>query len=102
MEPDSIVIDRSGRNERRESAQPLLVVAIEAPSSRDTDRTLKRDEYQQGGAAAYWLLDPDIPRITAFGLVDARYQPAGQAPGTEAFVPDHPFALSVVPADRLR
>ena len=38
---------------------PLLVVEVRSPSTVATDQTLKRQKYEQHGAAAYWL---DRPR----------------------------------------
>jgi Uma2 family endonuclease len=102
FEPDIMVLERSSIGERRFVGRPVLVVEVESPSTRDTDRTLKRFEYEQGQAGAYWLLDPVVPTLTALRLVDGTYRSEGGAHGDERFVTDFPFPVTVVPAGLLR
>ena len=45
-------------------AAPLLVVEVTSRSTRSEDWGRKRELYAQGGAACYWLVDPDTQEVT--------------------------------------
>lgn len=53
-----------------------LVVEIVSEDSRTRDRRDKYLEYQRAGVREYWLIDPDTPSATFFGLgPDGQYRP---------------------------
>jgi Uma2 family endonuclease len=99
---------------------PLLVVEVRSPSTAATDRTLKRQQYELHGAAAYWLVDPGglagggpdgddstsgggpprVPTLTALRLRDGAYAEAASVAGDEPYEANFPFPVTVVP-DRL-
>jgi len=54
------------------------------------------------GSASCWVVDPDVPSITAWELHDGEYVEAASVVGDDAFVPDAPFAVRLVPADQVR
>lgn len=57
---------------------PDLCVEIVSPSSSTTDRLDKFQQYEAGGVAHYWILDP-IPRsIEGFKLRRGKYVPTGE------------------------
>ena len=101
---------------------PLLVVEVRSPSTAATDQTLKRQQYEQHGAAAYWLVDPGgpgtpgldpvgpaggdtagggaaprVPSLTALRLENGAYVEKASVAGTDAYEADFPFPVTVVP-----
>lgn len=48
------------------------------------------------------VVDPDVPSIIAWHLVDGRYAEAGGAEGTDVLVLDVPHPLTIGPADLVR
>ena len=102
---------------------PLLVAEVRSPSTAATDQTLKRQKYEQHGAAAYWLIDPGgpaggarsnegeagttdggapprMPSLTALRLRDGAYVEEASIADDEPYEADFPFPVTVVP-DRL-
>lgn len=71
--PDIIVARREDIDDKRITATPLLVVEVISPSSRLIDPLVKREKYQQAGVPAYWIADPDEPRLTALELAGGQY-----------------------------
>ena len=62
FEPDLMVVRRDQLDlDQPFTGMPLLVVEVRSPSTAATDQTLKRQQYEQHGAAAYWLVDPGGP-----------------------------------------
>ncbi len=99
FEPDLLVFRRSDYDpDGPFTGTPLLVVEVLSPSTADTDRTLKRFEYEKAGAPAYWLVDPVEPGLTVLHLVDGTYQEVATVRGEEAYEADQPFPVTVVPA----
>jgi Uma2 family endonuclease len=62
---------------------PDLCVEILSPSSTEIDRKDKFEQYEQGGVAHYWIVDPENKSIEAYDLVNGKYHPAGQGKGDE-------------------
>ena len=97
---------------------PLLVVEVRSPSTAATDRTLKRQQYEQHGASAYWLVDPGgpaggglggadstsggvpprVPSLTALRLREGAYAEAASVAGDEPYEANFPFPVTVVPS----
>jgi Uma2 family endonuclease len=88
---------------------PLLVVEVRSPSTAATDRTLKRQQYEQHGASAYWLVDPGgpgggaagetvrVPSLTVLRLRDGVYVEEASVSGDDAHDANFPFPVAVVP-----
>jgi len=61
--------------ERHVENVPALVVEILSPSTRDRDRTFKKEIYQREGVRWYLIVDPDKETLLALKLQDGEYQP---------------------------
>jgi Uma2 family endonuclease len=72
LQPDLLVVARSEVGERF-VRNPVLVVEVLSPSTRDIDLTLKKARYERAGCAHYWVVDPDGPALTAWDLRDGHY-----------------------------
>lgn len=102
LQPDLVVLRKADYDPDRLSATPILVIEVLSPSTRRKDLLVKRDAYQEGGIGSYWIVDPDVPSVTALELVDGAYVEAGRSHGTEPLRLTRPFDLTVVPADLVR
>lgn len=97
LQPDLVVVPKDPDAVDR---TPLLAVEVLSPATGATDRTLKRQVYQDGGVPSYWLLDPVELELTVLELRDGRYVEA--AAGDTAYDAARPFAVRVVPAELAR
>jgi Uma2 family endonuclease len=119
--PDLMVIRRDEFDpDEPFSGTPLLVVEVRSPSTAATDRTLKRQQYEQHGVAAYWLVDPGgpvggarpneggagttdggvasrVPSLTAVRLRDGVYVEEASVGDDDAYDAAFPFSVTVVP-----
>jgi len=99
FEPDLMVLDRADFDpDAVFTGTPRLVVEVLSPSTRDTDLTLKRLEYERAGVAAYWLVDPNRPSLTVLHLIGGGYQEMSRVEGSEPYRADLPFPVTVVAA----
>lgn len=57
--------------ERYLESPPALIVEVLSDSTRERDRTYKRDLYESQGVTAYLLADPDAMSLEAFVLGDS-------------------------------
>lgn len=62
---------------------PDLCVEIVSPSSTEVDRVDKFDQYEKGGVANYWIVDPAERTIEAFVLENGRYGLRGKGHGAD-------------------
>lgn len=98
FQPDLLVVARDAVGEAAISEPLLLAVEVLSPSTRSVDLLLKRGMYEESGVAAYWVVDPLVPSVRAWSLVDGTYVQAGSAEGADRLVLEHPFRVEVVPA----
>jgi Uma2 family endonuclease len=98
LQPDVVVAPRAAFTDRDLPKAPLLVVEVLSPSTRIIDLNLKRDRYQRAGCPSYWVVDPDVPSITAWKLLDGVYVEAASASGEESFATTQPYAVTLSPA----
>lgn len=98
LQPDVLVVakDRIGA---KNITEPLaLAVEVLSPSTRRKDMVLKRSKYQDAGVAAYWIVDPTGPSVTAYELRDDAYVEVGSAEGERALRLEAPFPVTVTPS----
>ncbi|MCW2750036.1 MAG: hypothetical protein JWR83_1146 [Aeromicrobium sp.] len=98
MQPDLLVARRDDFTERDLPAAPVLAVEVLSPSARAFDLLLKKDRLQRAGCAHYWVIDPYLPAITTWQLVDGAYVDSGTATGDETLSLTEPFAIDIRPA----
>lgn len=97
FEPDVLVARRADVGERNLPHPPLLAVEVLSPSTRRIDLVLKRDAYAAAGVPSYWIVDPDVPSVTALRLEDGVYVDDTSATGEQPFTASSPFLVTVVP-----
>lgn len=98
FEPDVLVARRADIDSRNLPVPPLLAVEVLSPSTRRIDLVLKRDAYAAAGMPCYWVVDPDVPSVTALRLEDGAYVEEASVSGEEPFTASSPFLVTVVPA----
>lgn len=98
LEPDLLVLRREDLGDKYLDRVPLLVVEILSRSTRRTDLGTKRIVYQDAGVPSYWIVDPVEPSLTVLVNGPSGYTEAARVVGDEAYVADHPFPVTVVPA----
>lgn len=65
--PDLVVVERSARERVRaeggllRATEVVVIVEVLSPTSRRTDRVVKRGEYADAGIPHYWIVDPVPP-----------------------------------------
>lgn len=99
--PDLLVTRREDVLVKEVTAPLLLAVEVLSPSTRSVDLVLKRNVYEESGVQAYWVIDPDVPSVRAFELVEGAYVEAGSAQGDEELTLDLPFPVSLTPSQLL-
>ncbi|MFI5429056.1 Uma2 family endonuclease [Aeromicrobium sp. UC242_57] len=98
MQPDLVVARREDFTEHDLPTTPVLAVEVLSRSTRAFDLLLKRDRLQRPGCAHYWVVDPDVPTIWAWKLVDDVYVEVGHADGDDLLTVSEPFPLEVAPS----
>jgi Uma2 family endonuclease len=99
LRPDLLVARYVDLTSDRLTGAPLLAVEVAGPGTGLLDRILKKTAYSRHGVRSFWLVDPDVPALTAFELDDeGEYAQVGHATGTRPFLAQHPFPVAVVPA----
>ncbi|NJL89354.1 MAG: Uma2 family endonuclease [Coleofasciculaceae cyanobacterium SM2_1_6] len=78
--PDLVILSESQCQELRTmstavlESPPLLVVEIVSPSNSDDDYRYKRSEYAVREISEYWIVDPEIEKISVLLLVSGFYE----------------------------
>ena len=101
LQPDLLVARREHVGDSPITAPLLLAVEVLSPSTRSVDLLLKHGVYAESGVAAYWVVDPRVPSVRAWRLVDGAYVEAGAATGAEVLRVTEPFPVELVPQDLL-
>lgn len=102
VEPDLLVVERDRPEQRGLTGAPLLAVEILSPSTRGRDQVRKKRLYERNGVPSYWVVDPEVPSLTAWELRDGRYEVATLVAGDEEWHATAPFDVTIVPARLLR
>jgi Uma2 family endonuclease len=98
MQPDLLIAYRSDFTERDLPVAPLLAIEVLSPSTRAYDLLLKKDRLQRAGCRHYWVVDPDVPAVTAWTLRDGVYVETATATGAEVLSVSEPYEITLVPA----
>ncbi len=78
--PDLVILSESQCQELRTMSSavlespPLLVIEIVSPSNSDDDYRYKRSEYAVREIPEYWIVDPEIEKISVLLLVSGFYE----------------------------
>lgn len=97
IQPDLLVARREDFTERDLPVAPILAVEVLSRSTRSIDLLLKKERLERAGCPHYWVVDPDIPSITAWTLTAGRYGAPVRVLGADLFEFSGPFELSVCP-----
>jgi len=99
LRPDLLVARYVDLTSDRLTEPPLLAVEVSGPGTGLLDRSLKKTAYARHGVPSFWLVDPDVPALTAFELDDGgEYDQLAHVTGTRPLVVRRPFPLTVAPA----
>lgn len=97
--PDVVVTTEalvSANPPRLSAADVLLVVEVVSEGTARMDRVMKLHEYAEAGIPAYWIVDSDPLRLTAFELSDGTYRDLGTlTSSSELTVAGHAVTLQV-------
>jgi len=97
MQPDVLVCRVEDLTERDLPAAPVLAVEVLSPSTRGVDLLLKKERLQRAGCEQYWVIDPDVPSLTAWSLVDGAYVQTASVVGDTTFTTTEPFEIAFTP-----
>ena len=95
--PDLLVARRKDLTEKNLPAPPMLAVEVLSPSTRRFDYMLKRSRYEAAGTPAYWVIDADVPEVTAWELHDGAYVEIATVTGDREYRAELPYPVTVVP-----
>lgn len=101
LQPDVLVVPKTCLDGKNITVPLTLAVEVLSPSTQRKDLVLKRSKYEDAGVASYWVVDPELPSVVAFDLVDGHYQTVGEAKGDEKLELALPFPITVTPSDLL-
>jgi Uma2 family endonuclease len=102
LQPDLLVVAKNAVG--RKNLQHQLTVAVEvlSPGTARIDRLLKFSRYAEGGVGQYWIVDPGVPSVQVYDLVDGAYVLLTEGRGEDAVQVERPLRVAVVPADLVR
>lgn len=98
MQPDLLVGRRSDFTARDLPVAPVLAIEVLSPSTRAYDLLLKKDRLQRAGCQHYWVVDADVPAVTAWTLTDGAYVEVAKVSGDDTFSVTEPYDITLVPS----
>jgi Uma2 family endonuclease len=98
LQPDVLVARATDVTRARLEGAPVLAVEVLSANTRAIDLGAKRLAYEEAAIPAYWLVDPDAPRLTVLHLEEGRYVEHAVVTGEEAYEAEFPFPAIVTPA----
>ncbi len=99
VQPDVLVARYSDLTPKNLPVPPLLAIEVASPSTRLIDRNLKKAVFERYGTPSFWIVDPEIPALTAYELHDGAYAEVAHVTGDEVFVAERPFHVRLVPTE---
>ncbi|WP_232211524.1 Uma2 family endonuclease [Nocardioides sp. CF8] len=98
MQPDLLVARFADITERDLPTVPLLAVEVASPSTRLFDLSTKKARLDEAGIEAYWVVDPEGPRLRVWERRDGQLVDVGDVVGEETFTTVVPFPVEITPA----
>ena len=95
LEPDLLVVRRDRIGVKNIQETPTLVVEVISPSSARIDRMLKFSRYAEGGIEQYWIVDPRVPSIAVYQLIDGEFALQAESTGAETISLTTPLTISL-------
>jgi Uma2 family endonuclease len=99
LQPDLLVVRRDRIGENKITEAPTLVVEVLSPGTARIDRMIKFSRYAESGVPHYWIVDPRVPSIQVFDLVDGGYVLVAEGAGSVSVSVSEPVAVTVTPQD---
>lgn len=84
-----------------ERRPPTLAVEVVSPATRAQDWEAKRRAYARAGLRHYWIVDPEVPAIATYDLLDGRYIERHVVCCDERLDLRRPFPVVIHPTDLL-
>jgi len=97
LEPDLLVVRRDRIGEKNITQPPALVVEVLSPGTARIDRMIKFSRYAEGGIGQCWIVDPRVPSVQVYDLVDGAYTLIAEGTGDTPVSVVEPVAVTVVP-----
>jgi Uma2 family endonuclease len=84
VQPDLVFVarDHADLGERGIEGPPTLAVKVVSPSTESIDRRRKLKLYAKHAIQHYWIVDPVMRTIEAYGLVSESYRVTGRLAGS--------------------
>jgi Uma2 family endonuclease len=82
VEPDLIYVSRERSSiltTQNIRGAPDLVIEILSPGTLRRDEGIKRRAYERFGISEYWIVDPDLNRVSVYRLDGERFELIGQS-----------------------
>lgn len=98
LQPDLLIAPRSALTGRKMVGLPVLAVEVLSPSTRLIDLNLKKAAFERARVASYWVVDPEVPSITAWRLEGDRYVEDATVEAEQVLDTGLPFPMEVQPA----
>lgn len=97
VQPDLLVVPRSGYYDASKPLRPVLAVEVLSPSTRLIDLNLKKERYRRADCPSYWVIDPIALHLLAWDLVDGDYVQVGDVVGEMTWTATRPFPVTISP-----
>ena len=102
VQPDILVAPLADFTDKDLPVPPLLAVEVLSPGNRGYDLVDKWERYERAGIPAYWVVDPKAGELIPWEVRDGAYIEVARVSGDEPFEAEHPFPVTVVPAEIAR
>ena len=99
LQPDLLVVRRDRVGDRKITQTPTLVVEVVSSGTARIDRMIKFSRYAEGGIGQDWIVDPQVPSIKVYDLVDQAYALVAEGAGPDPVSLTAPFPVTIVPRE---
>ena len=70
-----------------------------SPSTRHIDLQLKRARYEAAGCQSYWVVEPDVPSVTAWDLRGSQYVEVAHGTADDEVTLELPYPVVLRPSE---